>query len=175
MAVTQLCSEPSGKHLRAHLGLYSHVGSSPSRKVAGYSSPIVALRKELDLYANIRPVAAVRSQQAVRLNNEGHFPPSGSFRARGKTSGRLDRSAGKHRVLGAHYTKAIVDHLRVYVQYVKQETLTLTDSGKEARATRLITERASRRIGTMAFELALARPRKVLVTPLFTIVITLHL
>ncbi|RXW25200.1 hypothetical protein EST38_g646 [Candolleomyces aberdarensis] len=30
--------------------------SSPSRKVIGYSSPIVALRKELDLYANIRPV-----------------------------------------------------------------------------------------------------------------------
>jgi homoisocitrate dehydrogenase len=31
--------------------------SSPSHKVAGYSSPIVALRKELDLFANIRPVA----------------------------------------------------------------------------------------------------------------------
>ena len=34
--------------------------SSPSRKVVGYSSPIVALRKELDLYANIRPVVSVR-------------------------------------------------------------------------------------------------------------------
>ena len=33
--------------------------SSPSRKVVGYSSPIVALRKELDLYANIRPVVSV--------------------------------------------------------------------------------------------------------------------
>jgi len=33
--------------------------SSPSHKVAGYSSPIVALRKELDLYANIRPVTSV--------------------------------------------------------------------------------------------------------------------
>lgn len=30
--------------------------SSPSTKVAGYSSPIVALRKRLDLYANVRPV-----------------------------------------------------------------------------------------------------------------------
>ncbi|KAJ9214708.1 hypothetical protein DTO166G4_3764 [Paecilomyces variotii] len=30
--------------------------SSPSTKVAGYSSPIVALRKKLDLYANVRPV-----------------------------------------------------------------------------------------------------------------------
>ena len=27
--------------------------------MAGYSSPIVALRKELDLYANIRPVTSV--------------------------------------------------------------------------------------------------------------------
>ena len=35
--------------------------SSPSRKVAGYSSPIVQLRKELDLYANIRPVVSVAS------------------------------------------------------------------------------------------------------------------
>lgn len=36
------------------------LGSSPSRRVAGYSSPIVQLRKELDLYANIRPVISVR-------------------------------------------------------------------------------------------------------------------
>ena len=34
--------------------------SSPSRKVTGYSSPIVALRKKLDLYANIRPVSSVQ-------------------------------------------------------------------------------------------------------------------
>jgi homoisocitrate dehydrogenase len=32
--------------------------SSPSHKVAGYSSPIVALRKHLDLYANVRPVTS---------------------------------------------------------------------------------------------------------------------
>ena len=103
------------------------------------------------------------------------FSLSGSLRARGKTSSRLDCSTGKHRVFGAHDTKTTADHLRASQQYVKQETLTQTDSGKEARATRLITERASRRIGTMAFELALARPRKVLVTPLFTIVLALRL
>ncbi|ORX37344.1 putative isocitrate dehydrogenase [Kockovaella imperatae] len=34
--------------------------SSPSHKVPGYSSPIVALRKHLDLYANIRPVKSVQ-------------------------------------------------------------------------------------------------------------------
>lgn len=46
-------------------------------------------------------------------------------------------------------------------QYVKQEILTVGERGKEARATRLITERASRRIGKMAYEIALARARKV--------------
>ncbi len=46
-------------------------------------------------------------------------------------------------------------------QYVKEETLTIGPNGKVARATRLITERASRRIGLKAFDIALARPRKV--------------
>jgi homoisocitrate dehydrogenase len=51
--------------------------------------------------------------------------------------------------------------LIISIQYVKQETSSETENGKEARATRLITERASRRIGQMAFELAAARPRKL--------------
>lgn len=46
-------------------------------------------------------------------------------------------------------------------QYIKQETLIVGPNGKEARATRLITERASRRIGQMAFETALARGANV--------------
>lgn len=33
--------------------------SSPTHAVKGYSSPIVALRKRLDLYANVRPVKSV--------------------------------------------------------------------------------------------------------------------
>lgn len=35
--------------------------SSPTTKVPGYSSPIVALRKQLDLYANVRPVKTTPS------------------------------------------------------------------------------------------------------------------
>lgn len=35
--------------------------SSPTHAVKGYSSPIVALRKRLDLYANVRPVKTVMS------------------------------------------------------------------------------------------------------------------
>lgn len=47
------------------------------------------------------------------------------------------------------------------LQYVKQEEQTIGDNGKEARAIRLITEYASRRIGKMAFQIAAARPKKV--------------
>ena len=39
--------------------------SSPTTKIAGYSSPIVALRKKLDLYANVRPVKSVVSSHRV--------------------------------------------------------------------------------------------------------------
>ncbi|KAJ3723258.1 mitochondrial NAD-homo-isocitrate dehydrogenase LysB [Lentinula raphanica] len=99
--------------------------SSPSKKVVGYSSPIVALRKILDLYANIRPVLSVSPNP-----NE----PS-----------KVDM---------------IVVRENTECLYVKQEQQTVGEHGKEARATRLITERASTRIGEMAFELALARPRK---------------
>ena len=34
--------------------------SSPSHKVEGYNSPIVKLRKELGLYANVRPVKSTK-------------------------------------------------------------------------------------------------------------------
>jgi homoisocitrate dehydrogenase len=41
---------------------------SPSHKVPGYSSPIVALRKHLDLYANIRPVSSVAGMPGPQVN-----------------------------------------------------------------------------------------------------------
>ncbi|GAW10165.1 mitochondrial NAD-homo-isocitrate dehydrogenase [Lentinula edodes] len=99
--------------------------SSPSRKVVGYSSPIVALRKILDLYANIRPVVSV--------------------------SPSPDEPSKVDMIVVRENTECL---------YVKQEQQTFGEHGKEARATRLITERASTRIGKMAFELALARPRR---------------
>jgi len=52
-----LTSTPSNNSI--NLIIYS----SPSHKVAGYSSPIVALRKHLDLYANVRPVKSVISDK----------------------------------------------------------------------------------------------------------------
>lgn len=41
--------------------------SSPLTKVEGYSSPIVALRKALDLYANVRPVKSVNGPHTVDM------------------------------------------------------------------------------------------------------------
>lgn len=60
------------------------VCSSPSTKVEGYSSPIVALRKRLDLYANVRPVKSIKGASIpvdlviVRENTEDLVipPPS---------------------------------------------------------------------------------------------------
>ncbi|KAF9076451.1 mitochondrial NAD-homo-isocitrate dehydrogenase LysB [Rhodocollybia butyracea] len=99
--------------------------SSPSKKVVGYSSPIVALRKVLDLYANVRPVVSVSA------------------------------NPGEQSLIDLIVVRENTECL-----YVKQEQQIVGEHGKEARATRLITERASTRIGKMAFELALARPRK---------------
>ena len=49
--------------------------ASPIHPVPGYRSPIVQLRRELDLYANIRPVSGVASCNlvVVRENTEGLY------------------------------------------------------------------------------------------------------
>ncbi|RKP08899.1 hypothetical protein THASP1DRAFT_15003 [Thamnocephalis sphaerospora] len=96
--------------------------SSPSHRVAGYSSPIVALRKKLDLYANVRPVASARGQKD------------------GKPVDML---------IIRENTECL---------YIKQERIETTPSGEKiAWADRRISEHASRRIGRMAFRMALAR------------------
>ncbi len=100
----------------AGLALFGAV-SSPARPVQGYRSPIVGLRRELDLYANVRPALSSPVQGSrpgvdlvvVRENTEGLY------------SGRERRE------------------------------------GETAIAERVITRRASERIGRAACELALRR------------------
>lgn len=93
--------------------------SSPSTKVEGYSSPIVALRKKMDLYANVRPVKSIKGGREVDL------------------------------VIVRENTECL---------YVKEERLTdSTPGSRVAEAIRRISERASTRIGKMAFEIALQR------------------
>jgi len=73
------------------LALFGAV-SSPSRKVPGYRSPIVALRRELDLYANLRPALSAPIPGSrpgidlllVRENTEGLY--AGRERREGETA-----------------------------------------------------------------------------------------
>ncbi|KAI1414178.1 Isocitrate/isopropylmalate dehydrogenase [Hypoxylon sp. FL1857] len=98
--------------------------SSPTRLVKGYSSPIVALRKKLDLYANVRPVKTVRT--------------------------------------AAKQIDMVIVRENTEDLYVKEEkTIDRPDSegGKYAEAIKRISERASRRIATMAGEIALRRQK----------------
>ncbi|KAI9885455.1 MAG: homoisocitrate dehydrogenase [Watsoniomyces obsoletus] len=97
--------------------------SSPVRKVQGYSSPIVQLRKRLDLYANVRPVKSISTAASpvdlviVRENTED--------------------------------------------LYIKEERSwdAGEPQGKVAEAVKRISERASRRIATMAGEIASRRQK----------------
>ncbi|CAM0135738.1 homoisocitrate dehydrogenase [Umbelopsis sp. WA50703] len=101
--------------------------SSPSHKVAGYSSPIVALRKHLDLYANVRPVTSVKS--AATPNQK-----------------ELDM------LIIRENTECL------YIKSERQEVDPKTGL-KVAWADRRISEYASKRIGTMAFNMALTRDK----------------
>ncbi|ODV58445.1 homoisocitrate dehydrogenase [Ascoidea rubescens DSM 1968] len=95
--------------------------SSPTTKVEGYSSPIVALRKKLNLYANVRPVKSVDNG--------------------------IDRPVDL--VIVRENTEDL---------YVKEEkTFENPDGTKVAEAIKRITEVASKKIGKMAFEIALRR------------------
>ncbi|RKO97881.1 hypothetical protein CXG81DRAFT_11430 [Caulochytrium protostelioides] len=99
--------------------------SSPSHKVEGYASPIVQLRKELDLYANVRPV------RRPRLEN-----------------GTAADTAPLDLLILRENTECL---------YIKQERIEQTPEGQVAWADRRISERASRRIGQKALDMALAR------------------
>ncbi|GAB4207129.1 MAG: isocitrate/isopropylmalate dehydrogenase family protein [Roseiflexaceae bacterium] len=101
--------------------------ASPSHPVPGYRSPIVALRRALDLYANIRPTTS--SEQIA----------SGS-----PVSALAGRGAAVDLVVVRENTECL---------YVGQEQ----SDGETATATRLITRRASERIARFAFELARQR------------------
>lgn len=125
-------------------GIFGAV-SSPTVKTEGYSSPIVALRKKLDLYANVRPVKSV---------------DIGGVKGKaGEVDLVIVRENTEDLVRAKPHnweTPALLTY--PLPQYVKEEK-TYTDANglKVAEATKRITERASSRIGRMSFELALQR------------------
>ena len=76
--------------------------SSPSRAVAGYRSPIVELRRRLDLYANVRPLSSgAVDAVVVRENTEGLY----SGRERWEREGEV---AVAERVISRRATERIV-------------------------------------------------------------------
>lgn len=103
--------------------------SSPSHRVAGYSSPIVALRKHLDLYANVRPVASV----------------PGSTGAGSRPVDML-------------IIRENTECLYIKQERIEPDNSPQAAPGDQiAWADRRISTRASRRCGRMAFRMALAR------------------
>jgi homoisocitrate dehydrogenase len=106
--------------------------SSPSHPVPGYRSPIVALRKALDLYANIRP---------VQTNDQGPTTKeAGSEQLVFRPSSAVDLVVVRENTEGLYAGRERVE-----------------DGGDTAVAERVITRRASERIVRAAFELARAR------------------
>ncbi|MFN8566461.1 MAG: isocitrate/isopropylmalate family dehydrogenase [Kouleothrix sp.] len=113
--------------------LFGAVGS-PSFPVPGCRNPIVALRKALDLYANIRPV---QSRQPTTKN---HASSESGVRAS---------------MLGARPVDLVVVRENTEGMYAGRERL--EHDGDTAIAERVITRRASERIVRAAFELARTR------------------
>jgi len=104
--------------------------SSPSHPVAGYRSPIVGLRRALDLYANIRPV---RTEDGGRRTEQLGTPSS-----------VLRPSSSVDLVVVRENTEGLYAGLE-------------TSDGETAVAQRVITRKASERIARVAFALARAR------------------
>jgi homoisocitrate dehydrogenase len=76
--------------IQAADGMLFGATSSPSTKVAGYSSPVLAMRKQFELYANLRPTVSLPGSPQgidlliVRENTEGLY--SGRERREGDTA-----------------------------------------------------------------------------------------
>ena len=104
--------------------------SSPSHPVAGYRSPIVGLRRALDLYANIRPV---RTEDGGRRTGSQVAPSS-----------VLRPPSSVDLVVVRENTEGLYAGLE-------------TSDGETAVAQRVITRKASERIARVAFALARAR------------------
>jgi homoisocitrate dehydrogenase len=107
--------------------------SSPSHSVPGYRSPIVTLRRALELYANIRPVTT------------DHRPPT------------TDRESPASAVVGRQSSVVDLVVVRENTEGLYAGRERVEDGGDTAITERVITRRASERIARTAFELARRR------------------
>lgn len=95
---------------------------SPTTKVEGYSSPIVALRREMGLFANVRPVKSVEGEKGKPIDM----------------------------VIVRENTEDL--YIKIEKTYIDKATGT-----RVADATKRISEIATRRIATIALDIALKR------------------
>lgn len=109
--------------------------ASPSHAVAGYRSPIIAMRRALDLYANIRPIRS-ENRESRTENHATRVPQGSQFSVPGSTN-------------------LVVVRENTEDLYSGRERL--EDDGATAIAERVITRRASERIVRTAYELAQQR------------------
>ena len=120
--------------------------SSPSRAVDGYRSPIVELRRRMDLYANVRPLMGATNG---RSRERGH-------------SARIRRDGDRLAV------DAVVVRENTEGLYAGRERW--EREGEVAVAERVISRRATERIARFACELAQSRGASRARPPLLTVV-----
>ena len=127
--------------------------SSPSTIVAGYRSPILALRREFDLYANLRPVFSLPGDFSrpgidmliVRENTEGLY--SGRERSEGDTAiaERVITRVGSERIVRVACEQAmkrakILSRPPVLTIVHKANVLKLTDGLFRESALKIVAE-----------------------------------
>ena len=115
--------------------------SSPSHAVPGYRSPIVELRRRLDLYANVRPLRAMAGA-------EGSDAGSPTWE-RGRLA-RIRRSSGRWPAVDAVVVRENAEGLYSGREHWESE-------GEVAIAERVISRAATERIARFACELATSR------------------
>lgn len=109
--------------------------SSPSAKVDGYRSPILAMRKAFDLYANLRPVRSLPGRFSrpnldlliVRENTEGLY--AGRERLEGDTAiaERVITRKGSTRIVKAAFEQARKRNQQFVTVVHKANVLKVTD------------------------------------------------
>lgn len=150
--------------------------SSPSKKVAGYRSPIVHMRQLFDLYANLRPTKRVTASKPSPqpANGLSAIPTTqvlpdiqtplahlqsmqtGGAAAAQPAPAPIAPSASAQRLLDLLIVRENTQGLYIGREYMRGDVET-----GEAVAERVITKAASVRIGRVAFEMANARRKQL--------------
>ena len=130
--------------------------SSPSHAVAGYRSPIVELRRRLDLYANVRPLTRTTSSPSWEPGWRDLSPPANQS-VRPSSGARMERGhpARIRRDGVVPAIDAIVVRENTEGLYSGRERW--EREGEVAVAERVISRRATERIVRFACELAMSR------------------